>query len=166
MMISFRFGVLCTHIQHWAGWKRISRKSRLCSLRSMLPSRAICRALIRLPTPSETLNFPFPCRKEGSLPIQAKKQKRGRNGPVFACRKSLFDKLIKISELSKVLQSDLNGAGHPSQVHLRAKSRATPGCAPRRPAGQPLAPFLPVFLHFLVYRQPFILYNLLASRKG
>ena len=46
-----------------------------------------------------------------------------------------------------------NSAGHPSWVHLRAKSRATPGCAPKRPAGQPRIPFLPVFLHFRVYRQ-------------
>ena len=62
---------------------------------------------------------------------------------------------LRFQNFQKVLKSiDLNGAGHPSWVHLRAKSRATPGCAPKRPAGQPRTPFLPVFLHFRVYRQP------------
>ena len=62
---------------------------------------------------------------------------------------------LRFQNFQKVLKSiDLNGAGHPSWVHLRAKSRATPGCAPKRPAGQPRTPFLPVFLHFRVFRQP------------
>ena len=62
---------------------------------------------------------------------------------------------LRFQNLQKVLKSiDLNGAGHPSWVHLRAKSRATPGCAPKRPAGQPRTPFLPGFLHFRVFRQP------------
>ena len=73
---------------------------------------------------------------------------------------------LRFQNFQKVLKSiDLNGAGHPSWVHLRAKSRATPGCAPKRPAGQPRTPFLPVFLRFRVYRQSghTILYNARAN---
>ena len=72
----------------------------------------------------------------------------------------LFEKVfstscLRFQNFQKVLKSiDLNGVGHPFWVHLRAKNRATPGCAPKRPAGQPRTPFLPVFLHFRVYRQP------------
>ena len=62
---------------------------------------------------------------------------------------------LRFQNFLKVLKSvDLNGAGHPSWVHLRAKSRAAPGCAPKRPAGQPRTPLLPVFMLFRVYRQP------------
>ena len=61
---------------------------------------------------------------------------------------------LEISELSKSLNSiDLNGAGRPSWVHLLAKSRAAPDCAPKRLASQPRTPFLSVFSHFRVYRQ-------------